>query len=85
VWGRKKSIVAPSTTSAAALPASPNQVSDTVADEMDDRVEMVVRAEEVTFRKENEFGVWESMSGFGIVVTVKTRLSRELRLEDQVA
>ncbi|KAJ9160769.1 hypothetical protein NKR19_g2889, partial [Coniochaeta hoffmannii] len=36
-------------------------------------VSMTVRAEEVTFRRENEFGVWESLSGFGIVVTVRVR------------
>lgn len=37
----------------------------------DDSVKMTVRAEEVTFRKENEFGVWESRSGWGVVVTVR--------------
>lgn len=36
-------------------------------------VSMVVRAKEVTFRKENEFGVWESLSGFGVVVTIRVR------------
>ncbi|KAK3900820.1 hypothetical protein C8A05DRAFT_35530 [Staphylotrichum tortipilum] len=39
----------------------------------DDSVEMTVRADEVTFRKENDFGVWESMSGWGIVVAVRVR------------
>ncbi|KAK4222541.1 hypothetical protein QBC38DRAFT_80193 [Podospora fimiseda] len=37
----------------------------------EDGVKMSVRAREVTFRKENDFGVWEGRSGFGIVVTVR--------------
>jgi hypothetical protein len=37
----------------------------------DERVSMRVRCQEVTFRKENEFGVWESMRGFGLVVIVQ--------------
>lgn len=40
----------------------------------DDSVKMTVRADEVTFRRENEMGLWESRSGFGIVVTL--RISR---------
>lgn len=36
-------------------------------------VSMTVRAEEVTFRRENEFGIWESRSGWGVVVTVRIR------------
>lgn len=39
----------------------------------EDRVVMTVKPEEVAFRKENEFGVWESMSGWGIVVCIKIR------------
>ncbi|KAK3938840.1 hypothetical protein QBC46DRAFT_159378 [Diplogelasinospora grovesii] len=34
---------------------------------------MVVRPQVVTFRRANEFGVWESTSGFGIVVVVRFR------------
>ncbi|KAK4167032.1 hypothetical protein QBC43DRAFT_12408 [Cladorrhinum sp. PSN259] len=37
----------------------------------EDAVKMIVRAREVTFRKENDFGVWEGRSGFGIVVSVR--------------
>lgn len=37
------------------------------------RVSMTVRAQEVTFRRENEFGIYESLSGPGIVVTVRIR------------
>ncbi|PNY28365.1 UDP-glucose 4-epimerase [Tolypocladium capitatum] len=33
-----------------------------------DHVAMSVRAEEVTFRRENEMGLWESSTGWGIVV-----------------
>jgi hypothetical protein len=34
---------------------------------------MTVRANEVTFRKENEFGVWETRNGVAVVVTIKVR------------
>jgi hypothetical protein len=43
------------------------------ANQVDDGVVTTVRPEEVTFRRENEFGVWESMNGWGIVVRVKIR------------
>ncbi|KAK1534857.1 uncharacterized protein CCOS01_03609 [Colletotrichum costaricense] len=33
----------------------------------EENVTMTVRGEEVTFRRENEMGIWESMRGFGIV------------------
>ncbi|EGO56019.1 hypothetical protein NEUTE1DRAFT_68140 [Neurospora tetrasperma FGSC 2508] len=36
-----------------------------------DRITMTVRAEEVTFRRENEFGLWESVGGWGVVVSIK--------------
>ncbi|KAK3377164.1 hypothetical protein B0T24DRAFT_236227 [Lasiosphaeria ovina] len=39
----------------------------------DDGISMTVRAEEMRFRRENDFGVWESLSGYAIAVTVKTR------------
>ncbi|KAM0330798.1 hypothetical protein ACHAQA_003752 [Verticillium albo-atrum] len=35
--------------------------------------EMKVTAEEVSFRRENEMGIWESMNGWGIVVRVTIR------------
>ncbi|KAL8380843.1 hypothetical protein RB595_005234 [Gaeumannomyces hyphopodioides] len=61
--------------SASSTPTSPNpQSSPTVAASpilgQDESVYMTVRADEITFRKENDFGVWESMSGWGIVVVV---------------
>lgn len=34
---------------------------------------MTVRAEEVSFRRENELGIWESRNGYGIVVRVRKR------------
>lgn len=37
----------------------------------EDRITMTVRAEEVTFRRENEFGLWESVGGWGVVVSIK--------------
>lgn len=37
---------------------------------------MTVTAEEVTFRRENEMGLWESLSGWAVVVRVKIRQSR---------
>ncbi|KAK3689323.1 hypothetical protein B0T22DRAFT_169967 [Podospora appendiculata] len=70
-WGRgsqKQTSSSPSPS-----PVSPSGSTFGSGAEMDERVSMIVRAEEVTFRKENEFGVWESLSGFGIVVTVKVR------------
>ncbi|KAL2166087.1 hypothetical protein VTG60DRAFT_3295 [Thermothelomyces hinnuleus] len=39
----------------------------------DDAITMAVRAEEVTFRWENDFGLWESKTGWGIVVTLTMR------------
>lgn len=52
-------------------PTSPG--SNSHAEKTDSGVSVRVRAEEVTFRKENDFGIWESMSGFGIVVRVTVR------------
>jgi hypothetical protein len=57
---------------AATSPASPTLPSPRAGDE-DDAIKMTVRAEEVTFRKENEFGIWETRTGWGIVVTVKVK------------
>ncbi|RFU81414.1 nad-dependent epimerase dehydratase family [Trichoderma arundinaceum] len=38
------------------------------AEEPEDGVSMTARAEEVTFRRENELGLWETMTGWGIVL-----------------
>jgi hypothetical protein len=40
-----------------------------------ERVTMTTRAEEVTFRKENEFGIWETKTGWGIVLRVRIHSS----------
>ncbi|KAG7284781.1 hypothetical protein NEMBOFW57_009393 [Staphylotrichum longicolle] len=54
-------------------PVSPPGLGSAGSGAEDDSVKMTVRAEEVTFRKENAFGVWESKSGWGIVVTVRVK------------
>ncbi|KAJ6785177.1 hypothetical protein PWT90_01588 [Aphanocladium album] len=41
--------------------------------QVEDDVSMNVTAEEVTFRRENEMGIWESTTGWGVVVRVKIR------------
>ncbi|KAK3306181.1 uncharacterized protein B0T15DRAFT_494293 [Chaetomium strumarium] len=69
--GRKKN-VEQTLSPAAPSPASPTLPSPRAGDE-DDSIKMTVRAEEVTFRKENEFGIWETRTGWGIVVTVKVK------------
>ncbi|KAF4471670.1 hypothetical protein FALBO_1405 [Fusarium albosuccineum] len=41
--------------------------------EEEDPVTMTVKAEEVTFRRENEMGIWEGKTGWGLVVRIKIR------------
>ncbi|CAJ2511929.1 Uu.00g075540.m01.CDS01 [Anthostomella pinea] len=38
-----------------------------------DRVQMSVIADKVAFRRENDFGIWESLGGWAIVVAVRVR------------
>ncbi|KAG5982016.1 hypothetical protein E4U55_002406 [Claviceps digitariae] len=38
-----------------------------------DDITMVVSAEETTFRRQNEMGIWESRTGWGLVVRVRIR------------
>ncbi|KAK4183357.1 hypothetical protein QBC35DRAFT_478236 [Podospora australis] len=66
-WGKKKE---PAPTPGLPGPLSPASPGAPPM-ENEDKVKMTVRAREVTFRKENDFGVWEGRSGFGIVVTVR--------------
>ncbi len=61
-----------SPSSPSVTPVSPALSSPGVGGD-DDSVKMTVRADEVTFRKENDFGVWESRSGWGVVVTVRIK------------
>ena len=67
-WGRKKpsGAAASGGAAAASAPASARGADD-------DAVTMAVRAAEVTFQRENEFGIWESLTGWGIVVRVRIR------------
>lgn len=67
-WGRKTSDAKPAEASA----GSKGPQVGPVATETEG-ASMTVRAREVTFRKENEFGVWESLSGFAVVVTIRVR------------
>jgi hypothetical protein len=39
----------------------------------DDAVSFTVKAEEVTFRRENEMGIWESKTGWGLVVRIRVK------------
>ncbi|KAH7133170.1 hypothetical protein B0J13DRAFT_529093 [Dactylonectria estremocensis] len=39
----------------------------------EEEVSMTVKAEEVTFRRENEMGIWESKTGWGLVVSIRIR------------
>ncbi|KAK8141111.1 hypothetical protein G3M48_000770 [Beauveria asiatica] len=49
-----------------------NSRPDAAVEAADD-VSMHVTAEEVTFRRENEMGIWESSTGWGVVVRVRVR------------
>ncbi|KAK2045751.1 hypothetical protein LZ31DRAFT_238788 [Colletotrichum somersetense] len=69
-WGMFRSATQ-SSSSASPLPRQPGNVA--AASKQDEDVVMTVRAEEVTFRRENEMGIWESMRGYGIVVRVRIR------------
>ncbi|KAM7212151.1 hypothetical protein V8F06_012476 [Rhypophila decipiens] len=61
-WGRKKQQAVPKSVNSPML--SPGET---------EQASMTVRVEEVVFRVVNDFGIYESLSGFGIVVTVKIR------------
>ncbi|KAB5582288.1 hypothetical protein GE09DRAFT_263138 [Coniochaeta sp. 2T2.1] len=68
-WGRKGGA-----SDAKPAPAGTNAKGAAVGPKLEmEGVTMTVRAQEVTFRRENEFGVWESLSGFGVVVSVRVR------------
>lgn len=65
VWGLLKRVeLVPSTP-----PPQPSRAPRTEEDE----VLITVKAEEVTFRRENSFGIWESKTGWGLVVRVRIR------------
>lgn len=52
-------------------PQTPEPPKPKVQEE--DPVTMVVKAEEVTFRKENAMGIWEGKTGWGLVIKIKIR------------
>lgn len=66
-WGRKKQ----PKQAVQVAPVSP--ASPLLSPGETEQAAMTVRAEEVTFRTENELGIYESLTGYGIVVTVKIR------------
>ncbi|KZL86564.1 nad dependent epimerase dehydratase family protein [Colletotrichum incanum] len=71
-WGMFRSgSESPSSSSSAPPLARQSEKATPLKQEED--VAMTVRAEEVTFRKENEMGIWESMRGYGIVARVRIR------------
>jgi hypothetical protein len=70
-WGRKTTTDAKAASQPAA--ASPKTPVTTPLVGQKEGVSMTVRANEVTFRKENEFGVWETRNGVAVVVTIKVR------------
>ena len=57
-------------------PTPPASASASGAGASRDDVTMSASAEEVTFRRENEMGIWESRTGWGIVVRVRIRNAR---------
>lgn len=44
---------------------------ESISSPVADRVRTTARAEQMTFRRENEMGLWESQSGWTIILTVK--------------
>ncbi|OAA69893.1 hypothetical protein ISF_03163 [Cordyceps fumosorosea ARSEF 2679] len=65
--GRSGDSATPTTTAASPAASRPAAV------QVEDDVAMHVTAEEVTFRRENAMGLWESCSGWGVVVRVRIR------------
>lgn len=72
-WGRKKEETTPGGFAAvtAVSAAAPGLAGTGTGGGGARGVRVTVRAEEVTFRRENEIGLWESLSGFGVVVRVR--------------
>lgn len=75
LWRRKtnSAVVTPSSSGVDRLPTTSIATTPFSGVEQADRVKMSVRADEVTFRRENDFGVWESLNGWGIVVVIQVR------------
>ncbi|GJC83490.1 hypothetical protein ColLi_06328 [Colletotrichum liriopes] len=71
-WGMFRS-GSESPSSSPSAPPSARQSEKATPLKQEEDVAMTVRTEEVTFRKENEMGIWESMRGYGIVARVRIR------------
>ncbi|KAI1659315.1 hypothetical protein F4813DRAFT_28385 [Daldinia decipiens] len=55
-------------------PSRIDAAKDDIQEEQEKReASMTVTAQEITFRQENDLGIWESVRGWGIVVAVKVR------------
>lgn len=68
-WSRKKLLH-----KAASPPPPPTNTNSPLLNPREtEQATMAVRVEEVVFRTVNDFGIYESLSGYGIVVTVKIR------------
>lgn len=70
-WGRLGKKQQEKKAASPAPPRSPN--SPLLSPGETERADMTVKVEEVVFRTVNDFGIYESLSGWGIVVTVKIR------------
>jgi len=72
-WGRKRS-----TSKAAERPALIEERNDVKDAELNavgqDKVLMEVKAKEVVFRTENDFGIYETKRGYGIILKLKVVL-----------
>lgn len=71
-WGRKKTAERPPLTPVE--PRAAPEKSDTKLSKSDDKVVMEVKAEEVVFRTENEFGMYGTERGWGVVVKLRVTL-----------
>ncbi|OLN87263.1 hypothetical protein CCHL11_03680 [Colletotrichum chlorophyti] len=74
-WGLFRSGNEPPSPSPSATPPPPRQSMRSAPATQEEDVSMTVRAEEVTFRRENEMGIWEGTRGWGIVARVRIRKS----------
>lgn len=76
LWGKKKlAEIVPLPTVRADV--RPNTDTKIPAREAEDRVVVDVKAEEVVFRTENEYGMYGSESGWGIVLKLRVVLGRK--------
>ncbi|KAI0843543.1 hypothetical protein F5Y06DRAFT_255229 [Hypoxylon sp. FL0890] len=73
LWGRRSSVQKPGESPAAATSVGIEVEVNKPHDGERQGAEMAVTVQEVAFRQENEFGIWESIRGWAIVVTVEFR------------